>query len=147
MAIKIKKGDSLALLNLTPIIDVVFNLLIFFLVATKFEEEDRELPIVLPQASEAMPLTVKPREVFVNIDESGRYFVSGQYIDEAQLEQALLQAAADNPGRQKVFIRADERSDVRHAVTVMNLCNRAGIRDYAITTAGLETPPPAALER
>ena len=53
MAVKIKQGRALAALSMTPLIDVVFLLLIFFLVATRFEQEDRELDVVLPSASEA----------------------------------------------------------------------------------------------
>ncbi len=55
MAVVIKKSSALNKLNLTPMIDVVFQLLIFFLVAAKFEEEERNMPLPLPQASEAMP--------------------------------------------------------------------------------------------
>jgi biopolymer transport protein ExbD len=116
-------------------IDMVFLLLIFFLVATRFEEEERSLAVQLPQASEAMPLTAKPREFFVNIDQQGRYFVGGQFVNERQLEQALQQASTNNPGRQTVIIRADKRSPLQYAVTVINLCNRAQIRDYRLTTA------------
>ena len=67
MAVKIKQGRALAALSMTPLIDVVFLLLIFFLVATRFEQEDRELDVVLPSASEAKPMTVAPEELFVNI--------------------------------------------------------------------------------
>jgi biopolymer transport protein ExbD len=135
MTVKIKKGEALAALNLTPIIDVVFLLLIFFLVATRFEEEERSLDVVLPQASEAMPLVARPKELFVNIDDQGRYFVGGQFVNTAQLDQALRQAAADNPGRQTVIIRADKRCVWQFIVTVMDLCNQARIRDYRVTTA------------
>ncbi len=71
MTVAIKKSTALGKLNLTPMIDVVFLLLIFFLVATRFEEQERELNVVLPQASEAMPLTAKPKELFVNVDREG----------------------------------------------------------------------------
>jgi biopolymer transport protein ExbD len=133
MSVKINKGEALGGLNLTPIIDVVFLLLIFFLVATRFEEEERSLDVVLPQASEAMPLVAKPKELFVNVDDRGRYFVSGQFVTEAELEAALVQAAANNPGRQTVIIRADKRCVWQFIVTVMDLCNKAGIRDYRVT--------------
>src|SRR5688572_14755180 len=113
MSVKIKKGDALGLLNLTPIIDVVFNLLIFFLVATKFEEEERALAVVLPQASEAMPLVARPREFFININAQGRFFVGGNFMSAGELEQALRQAAANNPGRQTVIIRVDKRCAVQ----------------------------------
>jgi biopolymer transport protein ExbD len=135
MAVKIKKNDVTALVNLTPMIDMVFLLLIFFLVATRFEEEERSLEVQLPQASEAMPLTAKPKELFINIDAKGQYFVAGKFIDVNQLEQTLQQAAANNPGRQTVIIRADKRAVWQHVVTAMNLCNKANIRDYRVTTA------------
>jgi biopolymer transport protein ExbD len=139
VSVRIKKGDALGLLNLTPIIDVVFNLLIFFLVATKFEEEERALAVVLPQASQAMPLVARPKEFFVNINAQGQYYVGGRFIDAAELERGLRQAAASNPGRQTVIIRADKRCAFQPVVTAMDLCNKAGIRDYRVTT---EAPSP-----
>ena len=74
MSVNLKKGEALSTLSLTPLIDVVFLLLIFFLVATKFAEEERELNVLLPDASEAQPRTSKPRETIVNIDETGTLF-------------------------------------------------------------------------
>jgi biopolymer transport protein ExbD len=136
MPVAIKKSTALGKLNLTPMIDVVFLLLIFFLVATKFEEQERELDVVLPQASEAMPLTAKPKELFVNIDREGRYVVNGQQLNLAALLDTLRQAAASNPGRQTVIIRADKRCYWQFVVNVMDLCNKARIRDYRVTTEG-----------
>ncbi|HVW39642.1 MAG TPA: biopolymer transporter ExbD [Pirellulales bacterium] len=136
MPVAIKKSNALGRLNLTPMIDVVFLLLIFFLVATKFEEQERELDVVLPQASEAMPLTAKPKELFVNIDREGRYVVNGQQHNDVALLATLQQAAASNPGRQTVIIRADKRCVWQFVVNVMNLCNKARIRDYRVTTDG-----------
>jgi biopolymer transport protein ExbD len=135
MAVKIKKGDAVGLVNLTPMIDMVFLLLIFFLVATRFEEEERSLDVHLPQASEAMPLTTRPRELFINIDAQGRYHVGGRFVARAELEQLLTQAAANNPGRQTVIVRADKRCTWQPIVTALDLCNRAGIRDHRVTTA------------
>ena len=77
MSVNLKKGEALSTLSLTPLIDVVFLLLIFFLVATKFAEEERELNVLLPDASEAQPRTSKPRETIVNIDEAGTLFRLG----------------------------------------------------------------------
>ncbi len=135
MPVKIKKGEALGSLQLTPLVDVVFLLLIFFLVASKFEEQERELDVVLPQASEARPLVSKPRELFVNVDRQGSYYVEGRQIDNAELLKALERAAANNPGRQSVIIRADKRCAWEFVVGVMNLCNKAHIRDYRVTTA------------
>jgi len=134
MTVKIDKGAALGGLSLTPLIDIVFLLLIFFLVATKFAEEERELDVMLPDASEARPLTSKPREMFINIDAQGRYFVTGKILDEKQLAQVLKTAWVNNPGRQSVIIRADKRCRWQYVVAAMNACNRAKIRDYRVTT-------------
>jgi len=126
MAVKIKHSAALSTLSLTPLIDVVFLLLIFFLVATRFAEEDREMELPLPEASEAMPLTMAPKEMFINITEAGEYFVGLQKVDEQELEQILRRALADNP-HQTVTISADRKVAFQQVVTAGNLCNRVGI--------------------
>lgn len=136
MAVKIKRGQALGTLSLTPLIDVVFLLLIFFLVATRFAQEDRELDVVLPSASEARPLIVQPRELFVNIDHQGNYFVDGKTLNGEEVEAVLRQAVANNPVNQSVIIRADKRVQLDYAVLVMNLCNKVGILDYKLTIDG-----------
>ena len=60
MSVRINKGRLASGLELTPMIDVVFLLMIFFLVASKLEEADRIIDVVLPKASAAKPLTVQP---------------------------------------------------------------------------------------
>ncbi len=134
MAVNMNKGEALSTLTMTPLIDVVFLLLIFFLVGTKLAEEEREMDILLPDASEAQPRTSKPRETTVNIDEKGRYFVSGRQLTLAELEKALRIVRVNNPGRASVILRADRHCQVDHLVAAMNACNKAKIHDYKITT-------------
>ena len=136
MAVKIKRGQALGMLSLTPLIDVVFLLLIFFLVATRFAQEDRELDVVLPSASEAKPLIVQPKELFVNIDQQGNFFIDGKTLTGDEVEAVLRQAAVNNPVHQSVIIRADKRVQLDYAVLVMNLCNKVGILDYKLTIDG-----------
>ena len=120
MTVQLPRGRALAALSLTPLIDVVFLLLIFFLVATRFAEEDRELDIPLPDASEAMPLTVAPKEIFINIDEQGQFLVSGNVVDHEELEHLLLQAAVNNPIHQSVVIRAHKQVAFDAVVQAIN---------------------------
>ena len=136
MAVRIKKGRALSMLSLTPLIDIVFLLLIFFLVATRFAEEDRELDVMLPSASEAKPLTVQPKELFINIDHKGQYFVDGKVLGPDEIEWVLKRAVADNPMNQSVIIRSDKRVALEHVVFVLNACNKVGIFDYSLTTEG-----------
>jgi biopolymer transport protein ExbD len=135
MAVQLQKGRTLGLLDLTPMIDVVFNLLIFFMVVSQFASEERDLKVVLPDGSEAMPLTVKPREIFVNVDQDGRYFVRSQEVTAEELSDLLVQAALNNPTSQSVIIRADKRAAWDFVATAMRLCNQAGIRDYSAALA------------
>jgi biopolymer transport protein ExbD len=135
MSVRIDKGRAASEMNMTPLIDVVFQLILFFLLASSFVEEERSLAVTLPQASEARPLTMRPRELIVNIDADGNYFVSTQKITAPQVLQVLIQAHTNNPGRQTVLIRADKRCRWQAVVTVMDLCNKANIRDYRVATA------------
>ena len=140
MAVQINRGRALGLLDLTPMMDMVFNLLIFFMVVTQFEKSERDLKVLLPDGSEAMPMTVKPREVFVNIDKDGRYFVRSQEMSAENLSKLLVQAALNNPANQSVVIRADKRAAWDYVATAMRLCNQAGIRDYSASLADEPTP-------
>ncbi len=134
MPVEIKKGVSGTTLSLTPLIDVVFLLLIFFLVATRFEQEERDMDVNLPQASAAEPTIFPGKEIFVTVTPGGEIYVEGQQYSATSLETKLKSLYEDNPGKQRVTIRADEESRTAHLVTVMNACNRASIRDYTIAT-------------
>jgi biopolymer transport protein ExbD len=135
MSVRIDKGRLTAGLELTPMIDVVFLLMIFFLVASKLEEADRSIAVVLPKASAARPLTSRPKEFIINIDRDGRYHAGVKPITLADLTAALRQAAADNPQRQKVVVRADEEVSHKFVVGAMNACVQAGIEDYRVQSA------------
>ncbi len=134
MAVKINTGQALSSLSMTPLIDIVFLLLIFFLVATRFSEEERELDVMLPDASEAQPQTKKPRELFVNIEKDGRYYVSGEILTLEQLHPVLEAAYTDNPGRASAVIRADRRCQYHYVIAAKNACLKANIRDIRETT-------------
>jgi biopolymer transport protein ExbD len=131
MTVRIDKGMALSTLSLTPLIDVVFLLLIFFLVATRFEQEERELDLSLAQASDAQPLIDKPKDLFINVTDDGKYYLGGQLVSRDALQRALTRAWMSN-GNQQVVIRADKESRTKHVVAVMNMCSKANIRDYSI---------------
>jgi biopolymer transport protein ExbD len=135
MPVKLKQGQALMSVSMTPLIDVVFQLLLFFIVATRFADEDRELIVPLPDASEAMPITYVPQELFVNINQDGQLFVDGKEVDLVELEDILFRAATNNPANQSVRIHADKRVAFQAVVSVVNLCKKTGIRDYTTDMA------------
>ena len=136
MTVKLKHTSATTALSITPLIDVVFLLLIFFLVNTRFEKTDREMEFPLPSASEAQPVTEEPTEMFINIDQEGHYFVGGQMRTADQVEAMLQQAHTNNPLTQSVILRADKRVPLDYVVVVANLCNKVGIHNYTINTDG-----------
>ena len=139
MAISIKRSSVISNLSLTPLIDVVFLLLIFFLVTSRFEEEERRLDIVLPSATSATPMVHRPREIVIDVDAAGEVYLRGQPTTFEQLQRVLVTAGVENAGKQSVVIRADRATRFQPVVSVMDLCNRAGISDYSVTTR--EGPP------
>ena len=120
--------------DMTPMIDVVFLLLIFFLVATRFEQEERDMDVRLPQASTAQPTIFSGEVIYVTVTPTGGYFVDGKKHTARSLESMLRDAYASNPGRQRVTIRADQDSRAGRLVAVMEACDRANIKNYTIAT-------------
>ena len=127
MAIELKQGRVLGALSLTPLIDVVFLLLIFFLVASRLSQEDRQLDIALPSAANAMPMTVMPQELVVNVDVQGRIYIDGVEIRLPDFEAMIKQRVVDNPTGQSVVLRADRRVQFQAPVDVMDICLKHGV--------------------
>ncbi len=130
-------GEGIDEINAVPIkavnfVDVIFNLLIFFMAMVQFGQEERQLDALLPEAASAAPMTMPPKELVVNVDREGRYFVHQQLVDESGLAAQLRRAGADNPGLQSVLIRGDGRAGWKAVARVMGLCNAAKIKDYRV---------------
>ncbi len=138
MPVVLKKSRVLDSLNMTPLIDVVFILLIFFLVAARFAREDRELPVQLPSAKSAVPMTMEPQIMIVGIDENGQFVIGGRTLPIEEVETAIRQAVTDNPINQTVIIRGDRRVSFQHVVSVMDICQRLKVPTYKVTTSAQE---------
>jgi biopolymer transport protein ExbD len=115
--------------NLTPVIDVVFLLLIFFLVATRFDQEERELPIELPEVVEAQPIAMT-QGLVINVSDVGTVKVVGTEYTHDELAQIIRVAKGNNP-HQTALIRADGNGALKHTAEVMGVCNREKM-DYRI---------------
>ena len=134
MAVQIRKNSAISSLTITPLIDVVFLLLIFFLVASRFSEEERQLDLNLPSISEAVSITAPINEIIINIDAEGKFFIDGSFRQIEQVEQILTRARTNNPLSQSVVIRADKKADWDYVAAAMNLCKKVGIDDFTATT-------------
>ena len=133
MSVRIKRSAAISSLSITPLIDVVFLLLIFFLVSSRFSEEERELDLNLPSVTEALPSSMQPNEIVVNIDVDGRFFIDGQFRQIEQVEQILKRAQANNPLTQTVVIRGDKQADWEQVAIAISLCKKVGINEFTAT--------------
>ena len=113
--------------NLTPLIDVVFLLLIFFMVSTTFNRES-EIQIDLPESSEyAIESTSEAIEITIDVD--GQYFVNKQRLVNAQaatLKRALNDAIA-NRSDPPVTLVVDANTPYQAVVTAMDVAAQLGI--------------------
>jgi biopolymer transport protein ExbD len=126
--------------NLTPLIDVVFLLLIFFMVSTTFTRETH-LQVDLPQA-EGEPGEVSAKLLEVLVDAQGRYSINGQALLNSQpdtLRQALRQSAGDERD-QPLLITADGATPHQAVVTVMDVAGQLGFVHLSITTREPDSP-------
>ena len=138
MAVRLKTNSSFWVINLTPLIDVIFLLLIFFLVAARLDQSERQMDVPLPSAASALPMVSEPNELVVNIDQTGNYIVSGNRLDADGVERAIRQALADNPTNLAVMIRAHRAVEFQVPVTVMDICLRCNA-GYSVSIAEEES--------
>ena len=131
MHIRAETGGEDNPINLTSMMDMVFNLLIFFMAATTFTQIEKDLAVQLPRAGGFQTLSSAPRQIVVNIREDGSTYVDGRERTAEQLSELLAQAVKADPGRE-VLIRVDERSIMQHFARVASLCRRAGVHPAKI---------------
>ncbi len=129
--------------NLMPLIDMVFLLLIFFLVATTFHQEEREIAAQLPGAArEINPMSAPPKQLIVNILHDGTMKVSGKTVTYEQISAMLTRVARDEPERD-VMVRADKRSIHKHFAWVVAEARQRGIKEVKIGYIVEETKAPS----
>ena len=121
-------------INLTPLIDVVFLLLIFFMVSTTFTRET-QLSIDLPEASgQASEATQEQIEIL--IDETGRYRVNGQALVDSRMRtlQAAIYKLSAGDTTMPMVITADAQAAHQDVVRAMDAAGQMGFIHLSITT-------------
>ena len=118
-------------LNLTPMIDIVFLLIIFFMVGTRFSEIEQQYDIELPTASAVQPMTSRPDALVLNVARSGTVAMNGVALDMAELQTKLEEAREKYPD-QAVLIRGDGEGIYQSVIDVMDTCHRAKIQKFSL---------------
>ena len=116
--------------DLSPLIDVTFLLLIFFVLTTSFQR-DNQIEIDRPEASTSSPVFGEP--VRVTLDAEGVTYLDGRRVEPWLLQRRVGARLADAPNR-NVLLIADERAPSGRTVEVLDQCRLAGAEDVALAT-------------
>ncbi|NOY17321.1 MAG: biopolymer transporter ExbD [Gammaproteobacteria bacterium] len=143
MKFKNTTDDDELEINLTPLIDIVFLLLIFFMVSTTFTKESR-LKIQLPQAEGEKAISQKVPKLIIEISSLGVYAVKGpddkvarQILNTStDALQRVIRSAAENQDRDKmiVIIRADKKTPHEAVIRALSVAGRLGLTRITFAT-------------
>ena len=125
----LKEADEEVGISLTSLIDVIFLLLIFFMVATTLIDPSKRLDIQLPEAK-AASAEVKSIPVTIEMGERGAITLNGQTVSFDSLESRLR--ALGQEGKRQAIVRADRRLDYGRVVAVLGICRATGFQDIGI---------------
>ncbi|MEO2036961.1 MAG: biopolymer transporter ExbD [Planctomycetaceae bacterium] len=118
-------------LNLTPMIDIVFLLIIFFMVGTQFSEIEQQFDIDPVVASQVAPMSSAPDPITVTVTRTGQILIGNQQLTRPELLQRL-KAAQENYAQQVVLIRGDRETMYQSIMDVMDTCRQAQIRGISL---------------
>ena len=117
-------------LELAPMIDVVFLLLIFFLVTWQFARFERDMDISVPAAEETSNDSRTVNEIIINVLKDGTVVLNGtNYTQEQLLDRLSVIASIDQD--QAVILRGDSEAYFQHIISVLDTIKKAGIWNVA----------------
>jgi biopolymer transport protein ExbD len=118
-------------LNLTPMIDVLFNILIFFLVGTTFAEAERDIKVNVPDSSSTAPLSSRPEGRIVNVYKDGSVSLDDRPMSLAQLTRELSAARSEYEDL-SVTVRGEATGIFQNVANAIDAVRSAGIDDLGI---------------
>ncbi|MEM9346114.1 MAG: biopolymer transporter ExbD [Planctomycetota bacterium] len=138
MRIRSSDSDTSDVINMSSLLDVLFILIIFFLVTTTFKQLEDDHRVDLPVDQRNQALTNKAGDVVkINIRKSGAYVVMDSPVSEEQLESTMQKAVDDRP-EVKVLIRADKETKHLYVANVLSICKYVGVKESHIIVKTLE---------
>jgi biopolymer transport protein ExbD len=126
-------------IGLIALIDCIFFLLMFFMVATSFKQKEQQqmekhLPITLPKSTASLDMTsAAPDPIVIRVDRSGNVAIDDRVLSTEALHERLRAEAARNPGR-PVRIDGDGHAAFESIVQVLDLCQFAGLTTISMHT-------------
>lgn len=115
-------------LNLTPLLDVIFNLIFFFIVATNIRSKESFFDLTLPETSEAAPRQTQDDIPVVNVAADGTLALGSEVLTADELQLRLEQLIREDNAT-RAILRADAAATVQQATDAMAIIQKAGIRE------------------
>ncbi len=145
MRIPSSAGRSSLQFNMTPLIDVVFQLLIFFLVSSHLARQEAQMALPLPSAAsgaESRAEDERPR-ITLNVLADGALVLVGRRIQPTQLEERLRGVVAEEGAEVELRVRADRDVPYRHVEPVLVASSRAGLSNvtFAVIDSEVTSKP------
>jgi biopolymer transport protein ExbD len=131
--------DEEPALNLTPMIDVLFLLIIFFMTGTKFTELERSIGLKVPQVADGQQLLPAPDRVAINVYRDGSMTLDREPVTLDQLTQKLRDWSHRNPAL-SVVVRGDADGALQHVAQVLAACKQSGVTDLGIAVRVARQP-------
>jgi biopolymer transport protein ExbD len=126
-------------MQLAPMIDIVFLLLIFFIVTWQFSRSETEMKISVPTSEEGADPKRVLGEIIVNVRKSGEVVVEGHELSREQLHERLQRIARLHEN-QPVRLRGDADCTYQTIVEVIDTCQKAGIWNISFATQARREP-------
>ena len=124
--------------QIAPMVDIVFLLLIFFLVTWNFARYETELDVKVPTAKEGKESRRSVGEVIINVKNDGSIVINRKTVSAEELGGTLRKISELYPD-QAVVLRGDQSADYRHIVAVLDICRAANIWNVAFATGRPES--------
>lgn len=135
MNLRPERSDERVDINLTPLIDVVFLLLIFFMVSTTFDRHAR-LKVELPEASAKKEQQQQDEPLVLSIDAKGNYFINDRQLVNTALDtlKTALQKSVGDRKDVSLVLRADAKTPHQAVVRAMDAASQLGLTRLSIAT-------------
>jgi len=128
-----RTSDDKADVMMSPLIDAVFLLLVFFLVATMLKKEDRDIDITPPESRSAVRLLPDDEALVLGVNREGEFFWQGTPMTLNELHHRLREAAVVTPDR-RIRLDADHQTPFIRVVQVLDLAQFNGMHNVGIRT-------------
>ena len=133
----VRHRESGVKFNITPLIDIVFNLIVFFALASLYVRKETAQPVALPAARQFDANEQSaPRRLTITLGSDRRIFVAGEQVAAADVERLLVERAGSEPATLDVRLRADRTGPFADVKPMIIACAQHGITNLRVAVEG-----------